>query len=179
MSNLKQERSAYRVLFIICFFVSGISISGCASIKEGTKCLIGVSTKVLEDGRKTAVSKSFNYDYKTSYAKVNDALSAIKAYYYKKDYKRHMIAVYFSHTDTTPVGLFFKEIDANNTLIEVSSPSTFAKESVAKRVFARVAGLADPEEELKEKSGVQKQEQIEPPSVEPQQTKRLQEDLKN
>ena len=47
-----------------------------------------------------------------------------------------MLALYVSQDDTTPVGIFFKEIDANNTQMEVSSPSKFAKEFIAKRVFS-------------------------------------------
>jgi hypothetical protein len=46
-----------------------------------------------------------------------------------------MIAIYVSETDTTPVGLFFKEIDKSNTQVEVSSPSTYAKELISEKVF--------------------------------------------
>jgi hypothetical protein len=60
---------------------------------------------------------------------------SIGAYIYVKDIKKHMIAIYVSETDTTPVGLFFKEIDKSNTQVEVSSPSTYAKELISEKVF--------------------------------------------
>ena len=47
-----------------------------------------------------------------------------------------MIAVYFSESDTTPIGIFFKEIGANTTQMEVSSPSSYAKELIAERLFS-------------------------------------------
>jgi hypothetical protein len=57
-----------------------------------------------------------------------------------------MIAIYLSEEDTTPVGIFLKEVDAFNTQVEVSSPSKFAKETVSNRIFA---SLSKTDEELK------------------------------
>lgn len=109
-------------------------IMGCATIQEAAKGTAGVSTKVLEEGRKEAIVKRFNYDYNTCYKKIKATLQKKGSYIYAQSIKKHMIALYVSEDDTTPVGIFFKEIDANNTQIEVSSPSKFAKELIARKV---------------------------------------------
>ena len=134
-------------LFAICCLLFAI-FSGCATVIEGAKGVLGISTKSLEEGRKDAIAKSFNYDYSTCYAKTQAILKQIKAYIYAQDKKKSMIAIYVSATDTTPVGLFFKEIDTNNTRIEVSSSSTYTKETIAKRLFAIMEGQEDPVKEL-------------------------------
>lgn len=120
-------------------------------MKETAKCVAGVSTKALEDGRKDAIKKTFNFDQRTCYNKVLERLKAIDTYIYAEGKKEEMIAVYlhkanqtelimtesgFTITDTTPVGIFFKEIDAKNTQIEVSSPSTYAKEFISTKIFS-------------------------------------------
>lgn len=124
------------------FFITGLiaafcifNFTGCSSVKEYSKGFLGVSTKVLEEGRKNAKLKTFNFDYFTAFTKALDALKNMGAYTYAKDIKKHMIAVYVSSADTTPVGIFFDEIDAANTQLEVSSPSTYAKELMANKLF--------------------------------------------
>ena len=128
-----------------------VSLSGCATIKETAKCVAGVSTKVLEDGRKDAIKMNLGCQYNECYSKVLEKLKQIGTYIYAEDRKKQMIAVYlhetaepetatseteFTITDTTPVGIFFKEIDAKNTQIEVSSPSTYAKEFISTKIFS-------------------------------------------
>lgn len=125
--------------FVICALSFVTLLSGCASLTEATKGIAGVSTKALEDNRSSAITKVFNYDYFSCYTKTLDILKHMDAYIYMQDIKKHMIAIYVSREDTTAVGLFFKEIDANNTKIEVSSLSTYAKEFVA----ANVASVLD------------------------------------
>ncbi|MDP2943941.1 MAG: DUF3568 family protein [Candidatus Omnitrophota bacterium] len=120
----------------ICGLLFAILASGCASIKDTVKCIAGVSTKVLEDGRKTAVKKTFNYDYFTCYTKTSEILKGLNAYIYTQDIKKQIIAIYVSQSDTTPVGFFFKEVDQNTTQIEVSSPSTYAKEYFSAKLFS-------------------------------------------
>jgi hypothetical protein len=110
-------------------------LTGCASLSEGMKGVAGVSTKVLVDGRKDALVESFEYDYATCNTKVLAILDDLEAYIYAKDAFDHLIAVYVSAKDTTPVGIFLKTIDANKTQVEVSSPSTYAKEWMANKIF--------------------------------------------
>ena len=50
--------------------------------------------------------------------------------------RRDMIAIYYLDPNTTPVGVFFEEIDVSHTRIEVSSQGSGSKEFIAKCVFA-------------------------------------------
>jgi hypothetical protein len=130
------KQRCWNFSFVICALSFVILTMGCAAINEGVKGIAGVSTKVLEKGRKTAITKTFNYDYFTCYTKTVDILKQLGAYAYAKDVKKKMIAFYISEEDTTPVGLFFKEIDSKNIQVEVSSPSSYAKEFFAEKIFS-------------------------------------------
>jgi hypothetical protein len=146
----------YWVIGLLGYWVIGLV--GCASIIEGAKGIAGVSTKVLEDNRKSAITKTFNCDYFTCYTTTLDIVKRIEAYIYVQDIKKHMIAIYVSSEDTTPVGLFFKEIDKNNTQVEVSSPSTYAREFISEKAFP-VLDKTITLEELEEETRVQKAKQ--------------------
>jgi hypothetical protein len=126
-------------------------LSGCATVKEMGKGFIGVSTQVLEEKRKDALKKSFALGYNDCYVKVKNILNLKdkESYIYAEDLKNKMIAIYLSSTDTTPVGIFFTEETGPNTLIEISSPSIYAKEEIANRIFA---GLVSSSQSQKEKS---------------------------
>ena len=120
--------------------------AGCANLKEAAKSFAGVSTQALEDGRKKAVRKTFNYDYETCFSRVKEILQNRGAYIYAQDKAKGMIAIYVSEIDTTAVGVFLKPGGANHTEIEVSSSSTYAKETIAGQIFnalERRAGLAE------------------------------------
>jgi hypothetical protein len=129
------------------FYFLLFTIVGCTSLKENARGFLGLSTKALEEARSDAITRTFNYDYAVSYDKVKAALKEIGSYIYAQDKQRRMIAAYVSEYDTTPVGLFFKEIDAGHTEIQVSSQSTYAKEAVAKDVFSVLDGTYKPKEE--------------------------------
>lgn len=129
----------FSVLFVLFVSFCVISMTSCASLKEGVKGIAGTSTKVLEDGRADAITKDFPYDYFTSYTKSLDALRGFGAYIYAQSLKERMIAIYVSKHDTTPVGIFFKELDANNTQVQVSSPSLTAKGLISTRLFKSLA----------------------------------------
>ena len=126
-------------------------LSGCATVKEMGKGFLGVSTQVLDQKRKDALKKSFALGYNDCYVKVKDILNSKEkeSYIYAEDPQQKMIAIYFSSTDTTPVGIFFTEEKGLNTLIEISSPSIYAKEEIANRIFS---GLAVDNQSQKEKS---------------------------
>ena len=143
-ANVKFPNSKYliyNVAAIVYLWSSVIIISGCAGIKEGVKEFAGVSTRVLEKGRGRAITRTFNYDFFSCYTQAEDILKKLGAYIYAKDLKKQMIAVYVSENDTTPVGLFFKEVDRNTTQVEVSSPSSYAKEMIAEKVFSKLDKL--------------------------------------
>ena len=83
---------------------------------------------------KSAIKEIFNYDYDSCYVEVKEMLLERDSYIYAEDSEKQMIAIYVSQSDTTPVGIFFKEIDSGYTQVEVSSQSTYAKETIAKRI---------------------------------------------
>lgn len=122
-------------------------LSGCAAIKEAGKGFAGVSTQVLEDKRKDALKKSFALGYNDCYIKVKGILAkgSDAPHIYSEDPRKKMIAIYLSRADTTAVGVFFSEEAGGNTLIEISSPSTYAKEEIANRVFTGIDKLLKPE----------------------------------
>jgi len=140
---------------ISCLLVT--ILLGCATAKEMGKGFLGVSTKVLEDKRKDALKKSFALDYNGCYAKVKDILKQKdkESYIYAEDLKKKMIAIYVSAQDTTPVGIFFTEEAGARTLIEISSPSTYAKEEMASRIFTGIDTLLNP----KPKPNIQNQQE--------------------
>ncbi|MCM8796114.1 MAG: hypothetical protein NC928_05480 [Candidatus Omnitrophica bacterium] len=122
-----------RVIALLVYSV--IAFWGCARLKETLKCLAGISTQALEEGRNKAIIRTFDCDYHTCYNKTKEILRQIGAYVYVEDTKKNLVAIYVSQTDTTPVGLFFKEQDLNHTQIEISSPSSYAKEFISTKVF--------------------------------------------
>ncbi len=135
----------------ICYLLTTF-LFGCTTIKEMGKGFIGVSTEVLESKRKGSLKKSFALDYNSCYKKVKELLKSKETqaenapYIYAEDLNKKMIALYLSQTDTTPVGIFFTEEAKNKTLIEVSSPSVYAKELIAKDIFTGLDTPLKPEE---------------------------------
>lgn len=165
------KRNSCFILATTLCFLSAV-LSGCATIKEMGKGFAGISTKVLEDTRKDALKKSFPLDYDSAYSKVKKILrkegergketkeikEAEGSYIYAEDPAKKMIAVYVSETDTTPVGIFFTVEGKDKTLIEVSSPSVYAKEYIAKNIFTGIDELLNPTQketktDVKEKTG--------------------------
>lgn len=120
------------LIFAFCIF----SLIGCATVEDGARGILGVSTNAVEQNRKEAIKKAFNYDYNTCYTETLKALKGMGAYIYAKNTKKQMVAIYVSETDTTEVGIFFKKIGPANTEVEVSSRSTYAKEFISEKIFS-------------------------------------------
>ena len=134
MRSARYAKAVAAVVFCAAVLV------GCAGVKEKLRGMAGVSTKVLEDNRKDAVSTSVQRDYNTCYLMTKTILDKIKAYIYADDTRKRLIAIYVSEKDTTPVGIFFKESGSNATQIDVSSPSAFAKNLIAGELFPALEG---------------------------------------
>jgi hypothetical protein len=107
---------------------------GCACLKEGAGGFLAISTKDIEDARDKAIVRVVDYNYSTCYQMVEDRLIQIGSYIYGK--RKDLIAVYISQTDTTPAGVFFKEIDKKKTRVEISSPATDTREYLADKIFS-------------------------------------------
>jgi hypothetical protein len=162
MEGRMMNRGIYFALITVCCLFS-VVLSGCATVKEAAKGFAGISTRVLEEKRKDAIRESFALDYDSCYVKVKDILKekvAIKkieeessdggsAYIYADDTAKKMLAIYLSETDTTPVGIFFTPEGEGSTMVEVSSPSIYAKEYIANRIFTGIKASLRPGEDKK------------------------------
>lgn len=139
-------KSNLRFILVVSGCLLSAVLPGCATFKEAGKGFAGVSTQVLENKRKDALKKSFALDYNGCYVKVKEILNqkGKESYIYAEDPKKKMLAIYLSSTDTTPVGIFFTGEAAANTLIEISSPSIYAKEEIANRIFTGIDTLLNP-----------------------------------
>ena len=123
----------FAVILVVCLL-----ISGCATRGNVWKQFLGTSTQELEDLRSEAAVKVFEYDYKTCYENTEKLLKdmqSVEVYAKTKD----MIAIYYINPDTTPVGIFFKEVDATHTQVEITSESTVAKNWIARNIFSETA----------------------------------------
>ena len=126
-----------QLILTATFCILTTVLTGCATVKEMGQGFMGESTQVLDQKRKEALKKTFALSYNDCYLKVKNILNlkGKESYIYAEDPKQKMIAIYFSLTDTTPVGIFFTSQAEQSTLIEISSPSTYAKEEIANRIF--------------------------------------------
>ncbi len=113
-----------------------LAAGGCAGVKESCCGVLGVSTKVLEDTRPQAVAKSFAFAEADCAAALEQALQDAGAYIYRRDPVKRLTAVYVSPEDTTPVGIFLEPENTSSTKVLVSSPSSWARDFIAGRVFA-------------------------------------------
>jgi hypothetical protein len=140
MTNFKSPINNKKQIWlsIIGFGLAVSLLVGCAKMKEAVRSAAGISTQEIESSRGKSIKKVFKYDYFTCYAKTQDALKRIGAYVYAEDKEKDLIAIYVSQKDTTPVGLFFQDIDNIHTQIEISSPSTFARDLIAEKIFANL-----------------------------------------
>jgi len=130
-------------LMTVVLFSVFLFLSGCCGFSEAIRGFAGVSTKILEDTRKDAVTKDFNIDLDSTRSIIKAALKDGKSYIYREDHSCNLIAVYVSQTDTTPVGIFLTVLDKDNTRVEVSSPSTYGKEVISKIIFNALKGSPD------------------------------------
>lgn len=147
--KIKEGKMSKFKMLIIPILLSVFLMTGCQSLKEKFKGFLGISTKELEAERKSAIIKTFDYGYFAAFTKTLDALKEMSAYIYAQNIKKHMIAIYVSESDTTPVGIFFKEINAASTQIEVSSPGIFTKEAISQKLFKALSEKSQTAEEKK------------------------------
>jgi hypothetical protein len=124
-----------RYIFLIAVF---LFLSGCAVISEGFKGVTGLSTRSLERTRTSAAADEFSCSLAACQKLVRDEVRSMGSYIYADSSRKNLIAIYVSENDTTPVGIFFTEVNADTTRIEVSSPSSRAKELISGRLFARL-----------------------------------------
>ncbi len=153
---MRTNRYAGQVVAVISLCVAS---AGCAGLKEAVHGIAGTSTKVLEEGRSQAIAATIPEGSSSCFTRSEALLKEMGAYIYRADSRSAMIAVYVSETDTTPVGVFFTPLGNDRTEVQVTSPSSTAKQSISQKLFA---GLTQPAHEPKqgEPGGAQPQLEI-------------------
>jgi len=121
---------AIPILFIV------VSLTGCASLKEGVKGFLGISTKKLYELRGQGIKRTFDFSYADAFSETKAILKRNGSYIYCEDKKSGLLALYVSEEDTTVVGVFLSEVGPRQTHLEVVSLSTSAKELIAQRIFS-------------------------------------------
>ena len=118
---------------LLILLSAGVSYS--ATPADVFKDFFAVSTRELEELKKDALVKIFEYDYKTCYEKT---LALIEKMPDTKIYAREegVIAVYCIALNDTPAGIFFEKVDESHTKVLISSASSPAKNWVASNVFS-------------------------------------------
>ena len=128
-----------RRIFTIILLVYCLSVlAGCLGVKEGLKQFLAISTKEIEQARDTAIVKIVDYNLQDCYVKIEEILKDSGSSIYAR--KKDLIAVYISHQDTTPCGVFFKSVGVNKTQLEIASPASDTKEYLAEQIFFGLSG---------------------------------------
>jgi len=140
------------LFFLFIFMALTVMTTGCSFIQETARTVWGSSTRALEKARVDAVSGTFACSVEECFQRVTAlSRSAVKQEgkgaqtglfdLFLSDPVRGVIVVMGvpGQVDTTEVGIFFQEMDARTTRVEVSSLSSRAKRTVARRVFADLA----------------------------------------
>lgn len=149
--GIGRTRSLWYRAFSAAAVCGLLFLGGCAGLKEGLRGFAGISTKVLEDSRPQASSMVYAGDFAACYQTVKRGLKRIEAYIYAEDTQKHLIALYVSESDTTPVGIFLAEQGPQQTKVEVSSPSTSAREYIAAKLFPLLDKMPPEQQEGKVK----------------------------
>lgn len=130
--NMRSEAAACSVIVAAIIY-----LSGCAGVTDSAKGILGVSTKVLVDGKPSAIKATYPVGYLKCRDTVNGVLSENKVYVYARDESKKMIAFYLTANDTTPAGVFFSAQNSTATEVAVASPSRYAKEFISDKIAAR------------------------------------------
>jgi hypothetical protein len=122
------------LLFVVFIF------SGCATIVEAPKSVIGISTMDVEKVRASAATGIFQGDFTGIYDAVLAVAKENNYYVFSQDEVRGVIVLMNipSYVDTTEVGIFISPVKSNEFKVEVSSRSSPAREDVAKVILGKL-----------------------------------------
>lgn len=127
------RKEVYLPILCVLFLVAGCTT---ASFKERIKRILGTSTQEIEEARVDALKRTYPRDYDTCYTKTKEILKTAGSYIYADDGTKQMLAIYVSSTDTTTVGIFFNRIAPDTTEIQVASPSSSTRDTLAAKLFS-------------------------------------------
>ncbi len=144
-----------KFLFLV---IGALFLSSCAVLNSGVevgKTIWGSSTRVLEEQRVNALTKTYDKGYWDCVRAAGEVIEAQGYAIFKKDeIKGYMVIMGIAGAvNTTEVGLFFVELSDTQTRLELASLSTHAKRIVAKALFHGLDvkfGLAPPDPEVVE-----------------------------
>jgi len=111
---------------------------------ELTKQILGVSIKSLKEEQIGRKSKVFNYDYSSCYEKTLQVLKEMGVYIFRKSKRGHYIVamnfdkVFEKCIDTTEVGVFFEEINREQTRVDIKCGNLDLVKFIAREVFPRL-----------------------------------------
>ena len=116
------------------------AFSGCATIAETPKNIIGISTKGIENARVDATREDFRGDFTGIYDAVLGVAKDNKFHVFSQDEIRGLIVLMNvpGFVDTTEVGVFISPLKSGEFRVEVSSRSVPAKEAVSKIIFEKL-----------------------------------------
>ena len=126
------------VLVLIVFL-----INGCAGITEFGKTFWGSSTRVLQNARKDALSKTYERPYDVCFNAVKDILEENEARIFMEDQEKYTMLIMEIERciSTTEVGIFFVEETPDMTKVEISSISPKAKRISSEFIFSALDAL--------------------------------------
>lgn len=118
--------------------------SGCQFLKNTAdnmwdfpKTFWGSSTRALEKARSNALTKTYDKGYWDCFRTALKIVKKKQLVVFKKDEVRGLMVIMGipGAVNTTEVGVFFVELNDNQTRVEISSLSTIAKRLLAKTLF--------------------------------------------
>ena len=114
-----------------------LPLSGCASVADPLKMIWGSSTKALQEARADSISKTYPCHFDECFDAVLKIAGEEKYKVFMKDRVKGLIDVIGvkGNVNTTEVGIFLDELNADQTKIDIASLSTTAKTKVARAVF--------------------------------------------
>ena len=115
-----------------------IFCSGCTTLCDAPKNIIGFSTKDIEVARAESLYQSYQGEFSDVFNAVIDIAKENKYYIFTKDEIRGMIILMDipGAVDTTEVGVFVTSLEGKKGVkVELSSRSTPAKRTVAQGLF--------------------------------------------
>ncbi|MBF0122297.1 MAG: hypothetical protein HQL21_02670 [Candidatus Omnitrophica bacterium] len=116
---------------------SFVFCSGCATLWDAPKNIVGFSTKDMEDARSESLYQSYQGDFLGIFQAIIEIANENKYYVFSQDEVRGMAIIMNipGAVDTTEVGVFLTSLDTGNVKVELSSRSAPAKKTVAQVLF--------------------------------------------
>ena len=115
-------------------------LTGCASITDAPKNIVGFSTRDMEAARSQATTADFQADFTGVFDTVLDVAKDNNYYVFSQDEIRGLIVLMNipGFVDTTEVGVFISSLKGGAFRVEISSRSSPTKEAVAKAVLGKL-----------------------------------------